>query len=94
MSRNPVIESAADLGAVVRQARRAAGITQQRLADQVGSSRQWIIRLEQGHHRMAMSTVFEVLWALGLEMVAQVDQTTQTVPRQTVVAQSVVVQRT
>ncbi|MDE0066922.1 MAG: helix-turn-helix domain-containing protein [Acidimicrobiaceae bacterium] len=76
MSRNPLIETSADLGAVVKQTRRAAGITQQSLAELVGSSRQWVIRLEQGHHRMAMGTVIEVLRVLGLELAAQTDHAT------------------
>lgn len=75
MNDDSVIETAADLGAVVRHARQSAGMTQQHLANLTGSSRQWIIRLEQGHHRMAMGAVFEVMWALNLEVIARTDHT-------------------
>lgn len=67
------VESAVDIGALVRQERRAAAMTQQQLADRVGTTRQWVIRLEQGRHGTAMSTALAALEELGLEMVAQLD---------------------
>ena len=63
--------SVADVGALVREARLAAGITQQQLADMVDTTRQWVIRLEQGHHSTSISTVLTALSVIGLEMVAQ-----------------------
>ena len=48
-------------------------MTQQQLADRVGTTRQWIIRLEQGRHGTAMHTALVALAELGLEMVAQLD---------------------
>ena len=67
------VASAHDLGTLIRQARRAEGLTQQALADQVGSTRQWVIRLEQGQPTVAMARVLDVLSELGLELVAQHD---------------------
>lgn len=67
------VESAADVATLVRKARQAASMTQQQLADRVGTTRQWIIRLEQGHHNTSMSTTLETLSVLRLEMVAQLD---------------------
>ena len=67
------VASAHDLATLIRQTRQSAGLTQQALADQVGSSRQWVIRLEQGHPTVAIGRVLDVLSALGLEMVAQHD---------------------
>lgn len=67
------VVSADDLGTLIRRTRQAAGVTQKALADQVGSSRQWVIRLEQGQPTIAMGRVLDVLSALGLEMVAQHD---------------------
>ena len=64
------VASVADVGALIRQTRRAAGRTQHDLADQVGTTRQWVIRLERGHHTLGMGKVLDVLSALGLEMVA------------------------
>ena len=47
-------------------------MTQQQLADRVGTTRQCVIRLEQGRHGTAMSTALFALEELGLEMVAQI----------------------
>ncbi|WP_442942212.1 helix-turn-helix transcriptional regulator [Nonomuraea sp. NBC_00507] len=38
-----------ELGALIRERRRALGRTQQAVADEVGVSRQWIVRLEAAH---------------------------------------------
>ena len=67
------VESAVDVGALIRQARQAAAMTQQQLADRVGTTRQWVIRLEQGRHSTTMNTALVALSELGLEMVAQLD---------------------
>ena len=64
------VESAVEVGALIRQARVVAAMTQQELADRVGTTRQWVIRLEQGQNSPAMSTVMVALSVLGLEMVA------------------------
>ena len=48
-------------------------MTQQQLADRVGTTRQWVIRLEQGRHGTTMNTALVALSELGLEMVAQLD---------------------
>ena len=65
------VASAAEVGVLVREKRLAASMTQQQLADLVGSTRQWVIRLEQGHQGTMMGTALMALSALGLEMVAQ-----------------------
>ena len=67
------VASAHDLGTLIRQKRQYEGLTQQALADQVGASRQWVIRLEQGQPTVAMAKVLDVLWQLGLELLAQHD---------------------
>ena len=64
------VEAAVDVGALIRQTRQAAAMTQQQLADRVGTTRQCIIRLEQGHHGTALNTALIALEELGLEMVA------------------------
>ena len=63
--------STSDIGRLVREARQAAGFTQQSLADQAGTTRQWIIRLEQGRHTLTMGVVLDVLSVLGLEFSAE-----------------------
>ena len=44
------VMSAADVGTLIRHTRQAAAMTQQDLADQAGTTRQWVMGLEQGHH--------------------------------------------
>lgn len=44
-------------------------MTQQELADRVGTTRQWVIRLEQGRSTPMINTVLIVLSELGLELV-------------------------
>ncbi len=67
------VESAVDIGALIRQQRQATAMTQQQLADRVGTTRQWVIRLEQGRHGTAMNTALIALEELELEMIAQLD---------------------
>jgi HTH-type transcriptional regulator/antitoxin HipB len=56
-----------DLGAALRDARRAAGLSQEALADRAGVSRQWLSRLETGTNPGAeLRKVLDVLAALGL----------------------------
>jgi len=64
------VASARDVGELVRQTRQAASLTQQELADRAGTTRQWIIRLEQGRNTPTMNTVLTALSVLGLEMAA------------------------
>ena len=55
------VETAVDIGTLIRQTRQAAGLTQQQLADQVGTTRQCVIRLERGHHGTALNTALIAL---------------------------------
>lgn len=56
-----------DLGAAVRDARRAVGLSQQALAECAAVSRQWLSRLETGSNPGAeLRKVLDVLAALGL----------------------------
>ncbi|TMR96419.1 helix-turn-helix domain-containing protein [Nonomuraea basaltis] len=57
-----------ELGALVRQRRRALGRTQQAVADEVGVSRQWIVRLEAGRATLELGLVMRALGVLGLTM--------------------------
>ena len=61
-------QSTVQLGATVRDARRAAGLTQQQLATQAGVTRQWLIHLERGHPRAELYLVLDVLNVLGLTL--------------------------
>ena len=67
------VASAGDVGRLIRQARQVAAMSQQQLADRIGTTRQCVIRLEQGRNGTALSTALIALEELGLEMVAQLD---------------------
>ncbi|MFI5736671.1 helix-turn-helix domain-containing protein [Kribbella sp. NPDC051587] len=60
------IRSARNLGAAVRDARRRHSLTQQELARRAGVSREWLVRLEQGHARLELQLVLNTLAAAGL----------------------------
>ena len=64
------VETAVDVGALIRHTRQTAAVTQKQLADRVGTTRQCIIRLEQGHRGTALNTALIALEELGLEMAA------------------------
>ncbi|SDU54547.1 helix-turn-helix transcriptional regulator [Jiangella alkaliphila] len=55
-----------DLGAVAREARRRRGMTQAELAQVVGISRDWVVRLERGHPRLEAQLVLDALAAAGV----------------------------
>jgi HTH-type transcriptional regulator/antitoxin HipB len=68
---NYVVRDWARLGAIVRERRRAMGLTQSGLAARAHVSRGWLVRLEAGHPTAEPPTVFNVLRALDLELVAR-----------------------
>lgn len=70
MTEGHEVASAGDIGTLIRQMRQEASLTQQELADRVGTTRQWVIRMEQGHRTPTMNTVLIALAVLGLEMAA------------------------
>jgi len=55
-------------GTAIRDARRAADLTQRELSERAGVSRAWLARVEAGHRRAELELVFSVLSALGLTM--------------------------
>jgi len=62
-----MITNVVELGAWVKAARRAAGMTQADLARKAGVARNSVIALEQGHCvRAELGKVFSVLGALGV----------------------------
>jgi HTH-type transcriptional regulator/antitoxin HipB len=60
--------TAKQTGAIIRRARRAAGLTQTDLAKRIGLRQATISRLEKGEDETKFSTVLDVLSALGLEI--------------------------
>ncbi len=62
------VSSAEDVGAAIRSARRARGLTQAELARRAGIGRQWLIAVEQGHDRAEIGMVASVLRHLELAL--------------------------
>uniref|UniRef100_UPI004056AC21 helix-turn-helix transcriptional regulator n=1 Tax=Alistipes sp. TaxID=1872444 RepID=UPI004056AC21 len=52
---------------VLKNARKAAGITQQQLADKIGKKREYIAMLEKGETDMQLSTFILISDAVGLK---------------------------
>jgi DNA-binding XRE family transcriptional regulator len=58
--------NAATVGAVVRDARIAAGLTQTQLGKRIGASRFWVAEFEKGKPSAALGLALRALHALGL----------------------------
>lgn len=56
------------LGAAVRAERKAQGLTQADLASRLQVSRDWVVRLEQGHPRLEAQRVLDALVVLGVPL--------------------------
>ena len=52
---------------VLKNARKAAGITQQQLADKIGKKREYVAMLEKGETDMQLSTFIMISEAVGLK---------------------------
>lgn len=53
---------------VLRDARKAAGMTQQQLAERIGKKREYIAMLEKGETDMQLSTFLIITEAVGLKL--------------------------
>ena len=65
------VRTAVDLGAVIRERRRKRGLSQAKLARQVGVGREWIIEVEKGKSAAPLKLLLRTLRALGLALYAQ-----------------------
>jgi HTH-type transcriptional regulator / antitoxin HipB len=63
-----LIRSPSDLGASIRERRIKLGLDQGFLAKRAGTSRKWLIEVENGKPRAEIGLVFRTLKALGLTM--------------------------
>jgi HTH-type transcriptional regulator/antitoxin HipB len=61
--------TASQIGAIIRRARRNAGLTQAELGNTIGLRQATIARLEAGEPATRVSTLLDALTALGLEIV-------------------------
>lgn len=66
-----IARSEKQLGAVLRRARRQAGLTQAALGEKIHMRQATISRLEAGEPAMQLHTLTEVLAALNLELVVR-----------------------
>jgi HTH-type transcriptional regulator/antitoxin HipB len=66
-----IARSEKQLGAILRRARKQAGLTQGALGEQVSLRQATISHLEAGEPAVQLRTVMEVLSALGLELVVR-----------------------
>ena len=61
------LKSVRELGMAIRDARKAAGLTQQDLSQRARVSRRWLIAIESGESQAPDATkIFDTLRALGL----------------------------
>ncbi len=65
------LRTSSDMGAAIREKRRALGWDQRTLATKVGVSRQWVIEVEKGKPRAAMKLVLRALEVLGIVLRAE-----------------------
>jgi HTH-type transcriptional regulator/antitoxin HipB len=65
-----------DIGALVRDRRQAAGLTQTALAEQAGVSRRWLAAIEAGKPGAEIGLLLRVLAALGTRLDATPDRST------------------
>jgi transcriptional regulator with XRE-family HTH domain len=69
------VKTMGDLGALVRSARTARGMTQADLAGQLRTSRDWVVRLEKGHPRLEAQRVLDALRVVGVSLEATAPKT-------------------
>lgn len=66
---NQIARTAKQIGAIIRRARRNAGLTQAELGKKIGLRQATISRLEKGEDETKLSTLLDALTALGLEII-------------------------
>ncbi len=67
------------IGAIIRRARRNAGLTQTELGKKIGMRQATISKLEKGEPATQLSTLLDALTALGLEII--IDKRGRAAPR-------------
>lgn len=64
------VRTAGDVGALVRDARRRRGLTQDQLAGRAGVTRRWLSALESGKASVELGLVLATLDVLGVTLAA------------------------
>ena len=73
------VRTATDLGAFIRERRVKLGMDQSDLAEKAGTSRKWIVEVEQGKPRAEIGLVLRTLKALGVSLDLAADRAQTTV---------------
>lgn len=66
---NQSARTAKQLGAIIRRARRNAGLTQADLGKRIGLRQATVSKLEKGEPATRISTLLDALTGLGLELI-------------------------
>ena len=77
MSRVVQIRSGSDLGVAVREAREAASMTQEALAEFVGLDRSYLAKMETGLSVLLLDRALRVLRRLGAEVTVTLPDSTR-----------------
>jgi HTH-type transcriptional regulator/antitoxin HipB len=67
------MRTADDLGAFIRERRTKLGMDQVALAEKAGTSRKWLIEVEQGKPRAEIGLILRTLKTLGVSIDLQID---------------------
>lgn len=62
------VRTATDLGAFIRERRVKLGMDQSELAEKAGTSRKWIVEVEQGKPRAEIGLILRTLKTLGVSL--------------------------
>ncbi len=63
-----ILRTPADIGALIRDRRRAEGLDQAELADRIGVGRLWVTQVERGKSGASLGLVLRALAAVGVEL--------------------------
>lgn len=74
------IRTAADLGAFIRERRVKLSMDQSDLAEKAGTSRKWIVEVEQGKPRAEIGLVLRTLKTLGISLDTAIDRSQKASP--------------
>jgi HTH-type transcriptional regulator/antitoxin HipB len=73
-----VIRTPADLGAVIRSARKRLDMDQTELAQKIGVSRWWLVEIEKGKPRAEIGLILRTLNALQISLGAEMTRKSAT----------------
>ena len=72
------VRTATDLGAFIRERRVKLAMDQSDLAEKAGTSRKWIVEVEQGKPRAEIGLILRALKALGVSLDLAADRAQKT----------------